>query len=139
MIKGVRFLIRSVIVVGTLIGPAHAADEGADKVADLGDPERGAVLYRDCAPCHSFYRDSWQPGPPLQGLFGRQAGTAADFEYSEALRNSGIIWTDVTVKAWLSNPEGFIPGSRKRGHTFWQDERLDDLVAYLRRAQGLLE
>lgn len=101
-----------------------------------GDPERGAILYRECVPCHSFFRDGWQPGPPLQNLFGRQAGTSSDFEYTDALRNSGIIWTEETIKAWLANPQDFIPGSRKRGHTFWQDERLDDLVAYLKRSQG---
>ena len=130
-----RFLMCGALVVGALTGSAKSADQAANP----GDAEHGALLYRECVPCHSFYRDGWQPGPPLQGLFGRQAGTASDFEYSDALRNSGIIWTDVTVKAWLSNPQDFIPGSRKRGHTFWQDDRLDDLVAYLKRAQGLLE
>ena len=124
----IRSLICGFIIAGASIALAQDATQG--------DPELGAILYRECVPCHSFYRDGWQPGPPLQGLFGRQAGTAADFEYSVALQNSGIIWTDVTIKAWLSDPEGFIPGSRKRGHTFWQDERLDDLIAYLRRAQG---
>ncbi|MEQ9110476.1 MAG: c-type cytochrome [Rhodospirillaceae bacterium] len=107
-------------------------------VSAQGDPERGALLYRECAPCHSLFRDGRQAGPALRGVFGRQAGMVSDFSYSEALRASGIIWTDETLKAWLSDPLTFIPGSRKRGHSVWRDERLDDVLAYLKRAQGLL-
>lgn len=125
-----RVLTSTVFTLFALVfvAPAYAADQTA--------AERGAVLYRECTPCHSFFRDTWQAGPPLQGLFGRQAGTAPGFEYSDALRESGIIWTEETVKAWLSDPLSFVPGSRKRGHTVWRDGRLDDLVAYIKRAQG---
>ena len=110
----------------------------SDSYAD-GDPERGALLYRECAACHSLYREARQAGPPLRGVFGRQAGTVQDFPYSIALRESGIIWTDETIKAWLSDPLTFIPGSRKLGHSGWREERLDDLLAYLKRSTGLLE
>jgi len=105
-------------------------------MAAQGDAERGSQLFRECAPCHSFYRGGPQPGPPLKGVFGRQAGSVPGFAYSDAIQESGLIWTEETVKAWLSDPMSFIPGSRKRGHTFWRDDRLDDLIAYLKRAQG---
>lgn len=117
-----------ILLAAVWAAPTHAQDQTA--------AERGAVLYRECVPCHSFFRDGWQAGPPLQGLFGREAGTSPGFEYSDALQESGIIWTEETIKAWLSDPLSFIPGSRKRGHTVWRGERLNDLVAYLKRAQG---
>lgn len=107
---------------------------GVSSAAD--DADRGAILYRQCAPCHSFYRDTDQAGPSLRGVFGRQAGTLEDYPYSEAMKRSGIIWTEETIKAWISDPLTFIPGSRKRGHTLYDDELLDDLMAYLARAQA---
>ena len=95
------------------------------------DVERGRMAFRECARCHSFYDNPSRRGPTLIGVFGRQAGTLPDFAYSKAIRESGIIWTRETIKAWISDPVGFIPGSRKLGHSLQRPHRLDDLVAYL--------
>ncbi len=118
------------VMTGLLAGsfnPAQAA----------GDPERGALIFRECAPCHSLYReDRLGGGPTLRGVFGRQAGTVLGFDYSAALKRSGIIWTDETIAAWISDPVTFIPGSRKLGHTMYRDELIDDLLAYIKQAQG---
>jgi len=95
------------------------------------DFERGRLAFRECATCHSFYDNPTRRGPTLIGVFGRQAGTLPDFGYSKAVQESGIIWTGETIKAWISDPVGFIPGSRKLGHTLQRPHRLDDLIVYL--------
>ena len=100
-----------------------------------GNPERGSIIFRQCAPCHSLYReDRVGGGPTLRGVLGREAGTVPGFDYSDALKQSRIIWTEETITAWITDPVTFIPGSRKLGHTLYEAELIADLIAYLRRA-----
>jgi len=42
----------------------------------------------------------------------RKAGTATGFNYSRAVKLSGIVWTTDNLDTWLSNPQAFIPGTK---------------------------
>ena len=44
-------------------------------------------------------------------MFGRKAGSARDYGYSNALRTSQIILNE-TLDEWLADPEKLIPGQR---------------------------
>ena len=91
--------------------------------------ERGRAVYAaHCASCHSI--DTHQDGPAHRGVVGRRAGALKDFDYSPALRNSRILWTRATLKAWLTDPEALIPG---QGMDYSLDSERDreDVVAYL--------
>lgn len=75
------------------------------------DPSAGKDLFgRRCSGCHAT--DSNKEGPRLRGVLGRKAGTVAGFSYSDALRNSGIIWTADLLNQWLQNPEALVIGQR---------------------------
>lgn len=104
-------------LAGTTV-PAHAAD-----------PERGQLLYDSrCGGCHSL--DDHRAGPAHRGIVGRRAGTAPGYDYSVALRNSGLVWTPRNLDLWLADPEALVPG-QKMG--FRVDDAADraDLIAYL--------
>jgi cytochrome c len=70
-------------------------------------------------------------GPNLHGVFGRPAGSAAEFEYSPALRAADFAWTPETLDAWLADPVGFLPGTTMAftGYQSRHDRR--DLIAHL--------
>lgn len=94
-----------------------------------GDAARGKTLYDSrCVACHSV--DANRVGPAHQGVFGRKAGAVPDYAYSDALKNSKVVWNANTLQAWLANPEVLIPG-QSMGYRV--DELTDrkDLVAYL--------
>ncbi|MFJ4194443.1 c-type cytochrome [Pseudomonas sp. NPDC089534] len=103
--------------------PAHAA----------GDAEAGAKLFpRLCGGCHQV-GESARPGfgPQLNGIIGRAAGTSANYVYSEAMKGSGITWDRETLTAYLKDPKGVVPGTRM---IFWglsDEEKIDNLLAYL--------
>ena len=116
--------------------PILAILAGAQAVpAQEGDPERGAVLFRQCNSCHVAEPDGpSRTGPNLYGVVGRSAGSLDGVRYSPAIRDAGeagLIWTLETLDGFLQDPRGYIPGSRMsfRGLTELQD-RLD-VIAYL--------
>lgn len=109
----------------TLIFSASAQAEG--------DAEAGAKIFpRLCGGCHQV-GESARPGfgPQLNGIIGRAAGTSANYVYSDAMKNSGITWDRATLRAYLEDPKGVVPGTRM---IFWglsDEEKLENLLAYL--------
>jgi cytochrome c len=91
--------------------------------------ERGLRIYTaKCSACHSV--DEHRVGPAHLGVVGRRAGKAKDYDYSEALGKSRIIWNPRNLKAWLTDPEKLIPGQRM-GYRLSLPQERADVVAYL--------
>ncbi|MBM3538361.1 MAG: cytochrome c family protein [Alphaproteobacteria bacterium] len=104
--------------------------------ATAADIARGAELYRKCVSCHTLEANGRnRAGPRLHGLFGRVAGSVGDYRYSDALKGSGIIWTEQTLDAYLKDSEAFVPGTKMYGGLSLDQDR-EDLIAYLRAAAG---
>ncbi|WP_262694163.1 c-type cytochrome [Kordiimonas aquimaris] len=95
------------------------------------DVERGEKLYsRRCGACHSI--DVNRIGPKHRGLLGRTAGSLTDYDYSDALSHSSVVWTKETLNAWLENPQALIPG-QKMGFRLKKEDERQDIIAYLVR------
>ena len=60
-----------------------------------GDAEAGGKLFsKTCGGCHSIGEGARGGfGPELNGIIGRPAGTTTDYQYSDAMKNSGGVWT----------------------------------------------
>lgn len=119
---------------GILVGAALIAGGALGGPAAAADPARGAQLFRKCVSCHTLEANGRnRVGPRLHGLFGRVAGSVADFRYSDALKSSGIIWNDETLDAYLKDAEAFVPGTKMYGGLSLNEDR-EDLIAYLKSA-----
>lgn len=95
------------------------------------DPARGGQLYQSrCGACHSV--DDNGAGPRHRGVFGRKAATQPGFDYSDALKRSGIIWTAVELNRWLTNPNARVPGNKMVVQLANDPRDRADLIAYLR-------
>jgi cytochrome c len=97
--------------------------------AAAGDADRGQVLYEGCTDCHSL--DKNDVGPMHRGVFGRKAGSIADYNYSEGLRKSGIVWDEVTLDKWLTDPQALIPDAKMFYHLEEAKDRAD-VIAFLK-------
>ena len=97
-----------------------------------GDPKRGAEIYQRCQLCHSITTDD--VGPHHAGLFGRHAGSVPGFPYSDAMRKSGIIWSETTLDKFLTSPQAYVPGTRMTFAGLPDKQDRDDVVAYLKIA-----
>jgi len=96
-----------------------------------GDPARGEQRFVDCAACHAPQPGVANVGPTLSGIFGRKAGTLADFRYSPALKRSGIIWTAETLDTFLADPQKAVPNNRMPYAGMPDPADRADLIAYL--------
>lgn|GEM_PF-1471203 len=99
--------------------PAHAA----------GDPVRGATLYQGCGDCHSIEKND--VGPMHKGVVGRVAGSVAGYNYSSALKNSKIVWTEENLNKWLSGPDAMVPGT-KMFYQVQDPKDRADIIAFLK-------
>ena len=98
-------------------------------VSDDVSIKNGAVIYERCQACHSLARN--RTGPKHCGLFGRRAGSLADFFYSGALRDWGEVWTRDSLDRFLEAPLDVVPGTLMGYDGVKSALDRADLVAYL--------
>lgn len=104
------------------------------KDLDVGERQ----FARKCSVCHTLTPDDAnRAGPTLHGVFGRKVGALPDYPYSEALRNSDIIWTEETISELFdAGPDVVLPGTKMPVQRLRNDEERAALVAFLKRATG---
>lgn len=93
-----------------------------------GDSLRGRALYQACQACHSIEDNDL--GPKHRGVVGRHAGSVADYNYSPALKRSGLTWDPGTLDRWLTNPSALVPGT-KMFFKIDDAQSRADIIAYL--------
>ena len=94
------------------------------------DAEHGKNVFKACAGCHATDHAN-RGGPGLEGIVGRKAGTAPGFGYSDAMKNSGIVWDEKTLDAYLESPQKEVPGNIMPYLGLKNPTDRTDLVAYL--------
>ena len=92
-----------------------------------------ALFEKRCGGCHALDRD--KKGPRLGGVYGRTAGSVDSFQYSDALKNSRVKWTEETLNKWLIDTEKLVPNNDMMFHVEKADER-SEIIAYLKRNSG---
>lgn len=108
------------LIGAALAGPALAQDAAA-----------GAALFKQrCTACHTV-TPGQAPGaaPNLYGVVGRKAASTP-FNYSPALKASGLTWDKATLDRFLTSPMKMVPGTRMLIPISDPKQRAD-LIAYL--------
>ncbi len=63
-------------------------------------------------------------------MVGRKAATWPDYDYSDGLSRSGLVWTPANLDAFLKDPQKLIPGTAMQIVIADPQERAE-LIAYL--------
>jgi len=98
-----------------------------------GDVEHGRTVFARCRACHTITEGGPNmTGPNLWGLFGRIAGTHAQFSYSPTVKAAGFAWDAGHLDTWVTNPQRFLPGTKMAfaGLSDATDRR--DVIAFLK-------
>ena len=94
------------------------------------DAEHGKTIFKPCAACHATDHAN-RVGPGLGGLIGRKAGTVPGFPYSDAMKESDVVWDAKILKAYVESPQQVVPGNRMPYAGLKNPTDRMDLVAYL--------
>lgn len=103
-------------------------------VASAQDAENGKGIFKRCAACHQIGEGAKNGlGPSLQCVAGEKAGHLEDFKYSDAVKNSGLEWTDENLLAWFEADDKLIKGNKMIFPAGIKNEAdRADLLAYIK-------
>ena len=93
----------------------------------------GEQLFFVCDSCHSLNEvgRGYKIGPNLYGILGRPAASREDYNFSEELKRSGIIWTRESLIAWIVSTETMVPGTFMLYENFLNAQEVNSLVNYM--------
>ncbi len=87
------------------------------------ESDEGMMAFNNaCRTCHSFKPDDNRLGPTLHGIVGRKAGSVAGFQFSPAMKNSGITWDEANLDQFIANPESVVNGNAMKPYGGIADE-----------------
>ena len=114
-------MMMAVVTLGVIAAPAMAAD-----------PAAGEKAFAVCKACHKVGEGAKNGlGPMLNGVVGQAAGSVEGYNYSEAMRTSGLTWDEASLAEYLKNPKAKIPGNKMTFAGVKDDTKLADIIAYL--------
>jgi cytochrome c len=116
----------------TLSALVVVASSSLASAALAQDAAAGKTSFNKCLPCHSIGEGAKNKvGPELNGLDGRKSGTAPDYNYSDANKNSGITWGEAVFKEYIKDPRGKIPGTKMTFAGIKNETEINNLWAYV--------
>ena len=110
------------------------ASSAVTQVAFADDPDlaAGKTSFNKCLACHAIGEGAKNKvGPELNGLDGRKSGTAPDYNYSDANKNSGITWNEAVFKEYIKDPKAKIPGTKMAFAGIKSENEINNLWAYV--------
>jgi cytochrome c len=123
--------MRGLLVMRSVLAAA-AVTLAATGIAAAQDAHKGEQVFASCRPCHAIGPGAVNMlGPELNGLDGRKAGSVSGYPYSDANKNSGIVWTAATFKQYIKNPQAMVPGTKMFFAGIDNPQEIDDLWAYV--------
>ena len=118
-----RALVTAALIIFTSTTASLAQDAAA-----------GEKVFAVCKACHQIGETAKNAvGPVLNGIIGRKAGTYAGYSYSDANKNSGLTWDEPTFREYIKDPKAKIPGTKMIYAGLKDEQRINDLLAYLKQ------
>ena len=99
---------------------------------NTADLSNGEAKFAMCAACHSIAPGGPNmTGPHLHGVVGRKAGSVADYNYSDAIKNAGFTWDAAHLDTWITAPRAMFPGTKMSFVGLKDPKDRTDVIAYL--------
>jgi Cytochrome c2 len=107
---------------------------GSVGIASAQDVAAGEKSFRKCLPCHSIGPDAKNKvGPSRTASTAARPGTVNGYTYSDANKNSGIVWSEQSFKDYIADPRAKIPGTKMIFPGIKNVQEATDLWAYIKQ------
>jgi cytochrome c len=120
-------------------GKASTGGEKEDKgpsfeaLLAAANPDDGAKVFRKCQACHTAAKDGKNmTGPWLYDVVGRKVASEAGFDYTDAMKEHGGVWSYERLNTYLTNPRGVVPGTKMSFAGLPKVKDRANVIAYLR-------
>jgi len=93
-----------------------AAAVGLSAASAAAQAQDGQLVFNNaCRTCHTTKPGDNRLGPTLASIVGRKAGAESGYNnYSQAMKNSGVIWDAATLDRFIENPDQVVPGNNMK-------------------------
>lgn len=111
----------------------ETAEEGPPfaEILAAADAGAGEKVFGKCKTCHKIDGANGT-GPHLNGVVDRPKASIAGFGYSDALlAMAADAWSPENLNAFLTNPKGYMPGTKMNFAGLAKVEDRANLIAYL--------
>ena len=116
------------LITGTALASALATTAAAQDVT------AGEKTFNVCRACHEIGDGAKnEVGPVLSGVVGRKSGSYPGYNYSDANKNSGLIWDEATFQEYLKNPRAKVPGTKMLFPGLKRDDDIVNVIAFLKQ------
>ncbi|MEL7048143.1 MAG: c-type cytochrome [Pseudomonadota bacterium] len=116
-----------ILAISTSAASAEMTEAGKKAMIAAGQ----IMFEQRCRSCHAEDPSAQSYGASLRGVIGRTAGTLEGFDYSDAMKKSGIVWNKDSLRAWIADNDGFMPGTRMRHVGIKDKAEQDFLISYI--------
>jgi cytochrome c len=124
-----RSIMAELLACGVILAGALTLGGAAARAQDV---EAGQKAFTICRACHQVGPTAKNAvGPVLNGVVGRQAGTYAGYNYSDANKSSGITWTPDDLAKYIANPQQVVPHTKMIFPGIKDPQKVKDIIAFL--------
>lgn len=96
----------------------------------------GRQVYRKCQACHSLEAGKNGLGPSLAGIVGQKAADVPNYNFSAAMKASGLTWDVATLDRYLADPQKVVPGNKMPFPGLKTENERSAVIAYLVATSG---
>ncbi|HMK88200.1 MAG TPA: cytochrome c family protein [Methylocystis sp.] len=122
--------MKSISLLTLAAGAALVALSSAAFAA--GDPAAGEKVFAKCKACHQVGETAKNAiAPELNGVDGRKAASVDGYNYSEAMKSSGITWDAASFADYIKNPKAKVPGTKMVFQGLTSEAEVANVWAYL--------
>jgi cytochrome c len=97
--------------------------------------ETAPPSFGQCAVCHKVEKDGGNGvGPNLHGVIGKKSAQVAGFNYSPAMKASGVTWDEASLDKYITNPRTFMPGNKMSFAGQADAAKRAEIIAWLKKS-----
>jgi cytochrome c len=111
-----------------------AMSEAATSGTEVASADTAPAAFAQCGMCHKVEKDSPSGlGPSLHGIVGKKAAQVAGFNYSPAMKASGLTWDEATLDKFIESPRGLVAGTKMSFAGQSDAAKRAEIIAWLKK------